>query len=122
MNFALPLKKNGLPAASLMPEYFAPVGSGVNSAGAFAPLARNVAVWNSLLRNRTESPWRMRSVAGKNMFSSAPLGVPAGALPGEPAQASTLRARALDGAARAMRAAAATSAAEIRFDKVQLLR
>src|SRR3954451_7575990 len=121
MNFALPLKKNGLPAASLMPEYVAPVGSGVNSAGAFEPLARNVAVWSSLLRKRTESPWRIRTVEGKNMLSSVPFGALAGALPGEPAHALTVRAMALPGRARTISAGAAMSAAEVRFDTRQLL-
>src|SRR3954453_15281755 len=105
-----------------MPEYVVPVGSGVNSAGALAPLPRNVAVWNSLLRKRTASPAWMRSVAGKKRLSSVLFGVPAGALPGEPAHAFTVRAMALPGTARATRATAATSAAEIRVDKVQLLR
>src|SRR4051794_26711987 len=121
MNFALPLKKNGLPAASLMPEYVAPVGSGMNSAGAFAPLPRNVAVWNSLLRKRTASPTRMRSVAGKKRLSSVPFGALAGALPGEPAHALTVRAMALPGRARTISAAGAMSAAEVRFDTMQLL-
>src|SRR3954447_22774051 len=105
-----------------MPEYVAPAGSGVNRAGALAPLPRNVAVWNSLLRKRTESPAWMRSVAGKKRLSSALFGVPEGALPGDPAQASTVRAMAEAGTTRATRAAATTSAAEIRFDTMQLLR
>src|SRR3954470_3987411 len=104
-----------------MPEYDAPDGSMVNSGGGLSLRPRKVTVWNSLLRKRTESPWWMRRVDGKKRLSSVPLGVPAGALPGEPAQADTVRAMAPPGTARTRRAAAAMPAAEIRFDTLQLL-
>src|SRR5881396_2420616 len=69
----------------------------MNGGAAFCPRGRKLTVWNSLLRKRTESPARIRIVAGKNWLTSVSFGVPAGALPGEPAQAVHVLAAAVPG-------------------------
>ena len=60
-----------------MPVYVPFAGSGANSAvGGLPP--RYVTVWNEALENVTESPALTTSFDGKNAFSVAPFGVPAG--------------------------------------------
>src|SRR3954471_16659614 len=56
----------------------------------------------------------MRRVAGKNRFSSACLGLPAGALPGEPAHAVQVWAPAAAGTAKATSIAAAAMTSDMR--------
>jgi hypothetical protein len=71
-------------------------------------LARNEAVWNSLFLTRTESPWWIFRVDGKNRLSDACLGVPVGALVvGLPAYAVQVVADAVAGTASSSPAARA---------------
>ena len=66
--FGKPLNQYGLPAASLEPATFVPVGP--SSVTGFLPLAGMSTLWNAVAVNLTESPTWIVALCGKKSIAS----------------------------------------------------